>query len=544
MEDLNLKSFNDVRNIYNVIGNLCKDTTLLMDSNVELKTDDFMQRLHKIIFSAINNITYNKSGDKVTSLDAKDIDNYLSVYPTQYKIWNEQKGFEYVAECIEHSNKETFWQSYQRVKKMSVLRAYQLHGFDVKELFDWETDDMLAREKSLVELDNMKLEDIFQYFTLKNLKIKDDYNIETVGKQFKAGEDIEELLHRMEQGVEYGAPYISGFDNYLIRGQRKGKFVIRSGNTGSGKTILSMATMINNAVNKVYRDGKWVYNGVSLPSLFISTELEKDELDVIALAFITGIPRNVIQDGKFTEKQRKLLIEAGKVVSNSPLHLYHIPDFSVADINDIIERNILDNDVGYISFDYMQTTPKLVRTTNEIFQQNQREDQILLFLSTSLKALAEKYNVYIESATQLNRNAKEEGNRDATSLAGGSSMANKTDNAMLLFRAKDEDREKVAHIIEENGFGKEPNYMKYLYKSRSSRADLIMWSYMDTSIIREEPLFVTDLDYNIIEEVKNLHYEFQDGKTEQDIKDEKKYAGDEDAKVFGTVTNKVENMDF
>ncbi|WNM52515.1 hypothetical protein CoNPh13_CDS0171 [Staphylococcus phage S-CoN_Ph13] len=35
---------------------------------------------------------------------------------------------------------------------MSILRAYVLEGFDVSDLYDWESEDFLAREKSIKEL--------------------------------------------------------------------------------------------------------------------------------------------------------------------------------------------------------------------------------------------------------------------------------------------------------------------------------------------------------------------------------------------------------
>ena len=204
--ELNLKNFNDTRAVYNVLGSLCNNTELLKKDNVNLRPEDFMQKLHKIIYSAINNITYNISGDKVTSISAIDIDNYLSAYPTQYKIWNDQKGFEYVGEITEHSNEEVFYQSYDRIKKMAILREYQTMGFDVSDLYEWDSDDFLAREKSLQEIDKMKLKDIFEHFTLKNLKLKDSYDIETDVKQFRAGSGITELLDKAREGSSMGYP--------------------------------------------------------------------------------------------------------------------------------------------------------------------------------------------------------------------------------------------------------------------------------------------------------------------------------------------------
>lgn len=546
MEQKNMTNLNPIRAVYNVIGSICQDTELLKDSKTQLNPEDFMQSLHQTVFKAINNIVYNASGDNVSNITAVDVDNYLSAYPTQYKIWNDQKGFDYLLNCLEHANKETYWQSYDRIKKMSILRAYVNKGFDISELYDWESDDFLSREKSLQDLDKKDMKDIFEHFTLKNLQIKDSYDIETEGKQFKAGTNIKGLLDKFKAGIEYGAPYPNEFENFLFRGQRKGKVVIRSGASGTLKTSISIANMVNNAVSKVYKKGEWHYNGVSLPSLFISTELDEDELNVIALAYMTGIPRKVIMDGLFNKEQEKVLEEAGYILESSPLYMYHIPNFSVADIEDIIERNILDNDVGYISFDYIQLTSKLARSTSELFGQNQREDQILLHLSSSLKTLAEKYEVYIETGTQLNRNSKEEDNWDATSIRGGSSIIDKVDSAELLFRAKEKHIEKVKSIVEESGFGKEPNYFRVIFKNRAGMADVIIWSNMNASTVREEVLFCTDLDYNILEDVEKLSFEFKEGRTDKDLKKEEKYAEDEDTKVFGDidVENDEEELDF
>lgn len=542
MEQKNMTNLNPIRAVYNVIGSICQDTELLKDSKTQLKPEDFMQSLHQTVFKAINNIVYNASGDNVSNITAVDVDNYLSAYPTQYKIWNDQKGFEYLQNCLEHANQETYWQSYDRVKKMSILRAYVDKGFDVSELYDWESDDYLSREKSLQELDKKDMKDIFEHFTLKNLKIKDNYDIETEGKQFKAGKDIKSLLEKFKAGVEYGIPYPNLFENFLFRGQRRGKVVLRSGASGTLKTSISISNMVNNAVKNIYKNGKWEYNGDSFPSLFISTELDEDELNVIALAYITGIPRKVIMDGLFNKHQEEILEEAGKILEESPLYMYHIPNFSVVDIEDIIERNILDNNVGYISFDYIQLTSKLSRSTSELFGQNQREDQILLYLSSSLKTLAEKYNVYIETGTQLNRNSKDEDNWDATSIRGGSSIVDKVDTAELLFRAKEKHLEKVREIIESNGFGHEPDYLRVCYKNRAGMADVIIWSHMNPSTVREEVLFCTDLDYNIIEDVEKLDLKFKEGKTDKDLEKEKRY-GDGN-KVFGDVEVGNEDIDF
>ena len=541
--ELNLKNFNEVRAIYNVLGNLCVNTELLKDEKVSLRPEDFMQKTHKVIYGAINNIVYNNSGDKVSSVSPVDIDNYLSSYPTQYKVWNDNKGIEYMEQAIDNCNEETFYQSYDRIKKMAVLREYQQMGFDVSDIYQWNTDDFAEKERSLKELDKMSLKDIFEHFTLKNLKIKDSYDIETEVKQFRAGQGISELLDKTKEGNTMGYPTGMGYENSAFGGMKRGKFILRSAATGGMKTSIAIADMIKVSASKMYIDGKWVYNGMSIPSLFISTELEKDDLDFLALSHITGINRKKITEGYFNAEERKLLEEAGKVLEESPFYLVHIPDFSVHDIEEIIERHVLDYNVGYVAFDYIHSSsPKLMRTTGELFGQKTNIAETLLYLATRLKAIAEKYDIFLESSTQLNKNRKEDDKKDADAIYGSSAIATKVDVGMLLFRVKDKDREKISELIEQKGFNKEINFARYIYKNRSGQPDIILWSHMDMSTIRETPILATDYDYNLVEDIEDLHYEFKEGKTEKDLEKEEKYSGE--GHTFGDIEVNNEDIDF
>ena len=545
MENRNLSNLNPVRSVYTVIGSICQDTELLRHNDCQLKSEDFMQSLHRIVFKAINNIVFNASGDRVTNITAVDIDNYLSSYPTQYKVWNEQKGYEYIQNCLEHANKETFWQSYDLLKKMSILRAYVLEGFDVSDLYDWESEDFLAREKSIKELRKKDMKDIFEHFTLKNLRVKDDFNIETDIKSFKAGQNISQLLDETREGMGFGYPTACGFENSSFGGLKKGKLLLRSGSTGSMKSSLQIRDMIDVAVDKIYLNGEWVSHGVSIPSLFISTELDEADLNYMALSYLTGISRKVIKNGLFNMEQRKLLEQAGNILEESPLYLVHMPNFTISDMEDTIERHILDHDVQYVAFDYIQNRSSLQRSINELYGSVQREDQVLLYLSDSLRAIAEKYNIAMQSATQLNRSGVgKDAEMNSNALRGSSAVADKVDYGMILHKARERDLENVKDIVEENGFGKEPNMLRFLYKNRDGIPEVILFTHLDKSTIREECLFATDYDYNIIEDITDLQYEFTEGKTEKDFKREEYYSKDG---VFGDVvdrSNDNSDIDF
>lgn len=242
-------------------------------------------------------------------------------------------------------------------------------------------------------------------------------------------------------------------------------------------------------------------------------------------------------------KQRELLEEAGKILNESELYMVHMPEFSVNDLEDVIERHVLDNNVQFVAFDYISNNSKLQRSMNELYGSVQREDQVLLYLSTSLKAISERYDISVQSATQLNRSGiGKESEMNSNALRGSSAVADKVDFGMILKRAKEEDLEKVSSIIEDRGFSKTPNFMKFLYKNRAGIPDIIMWTHIDSATIREECLFVTDYDYNLIEDVVDLQFEFKEGRTDKTIEDEKKYADGE--KVFGDIDTKKAEIDF
>ena len=84
--------------------------------------------------------------------------------------------------------------------------------------------------------------------------------------------------------------------------------------------------------------------------------------------------------------------------------------------------------------------------------------------------------------------------------------------------------------------------MRFLYKNREGIPEVIFFTYLDKSTIREECLFATDYDYNIIEDIEDLQYEFIEGKTEKDFKREEAYS---DNGVFGDVVDKAtDNTDI
>ena len=169
-------ALNPTRSIYSIFGNICNNPELLKNPENIIGTRDFVQEFHKIVFSAINNITYSDSDVKV--INPVDIDNYLSSYPLYYKIWDENDGINYINDSKSHANIEVFKNDYDRLKKYSLLRNYVEIGVDVSEIYDYKSLDLKELNESSHKLESMTTNEIIEHFTEKMIKVRDEWNVE------------------------------------------------------------------------------------------------------------------------------------------------------------------------------------------------------------------------------------------------------------------------------------------------------------------------------------------------------------------------------
>lgn len=270
-------------------------------------------------------------------------------------------------------------------------------------------------------------------------------------------------------------------------------------------TRTAIKDMANASMTEYYdkKTKRWVKTGASVPSLFISTELNKDELQTVLLAFISGMTTSEIESGEFNAEQKQRLEHSVAIIKESQMYFVYIEDFSALDIRMIIEEYIIKYNVKFVVFDYIQNSPKLARTFQDIYGKNGiREDEVLVELSRSLKNMAEKYNVFILSSTQLNSLADEDNigvSRTGRALRGGASTINKADYGIIIAKPTPMDLKKLAAIQkEEGGFQGIPTFGHFVFKNRSGASDIIIWTDYNMGNMREKPLFVTDFNYNLI----------------------------------------------
>jgi replicative DNA helicase len=137
-------------------------------------------------------------------------------------------------------------------------------------------------------------------------------------------------------------------------------------------------------------------------------------------------------------------------------------------------------------------------------------------LSNSLKEIAAMYNVFIQSATQLNDgwSKRETGLRDQNCIRGSKAIADKIDIGMIGVRINEEELKQIQTMWDElkrqrpSKYIHEPNIVIDIYKNRRGEMNSVkIFRYFDYATCHAEDLFVTDASYKGIQEIGQLKYE-------------------------------------
>lgn len=494
----NLQKLYSTLDVINYLGHICNDPKLLLNKKNRMSADDFIDRLHKIVYVAAENLAAQKDIDNITDIT---ISMFLESYPDQQAFFIKNEGAKFVMDIKELSSDTSFEAAVDNIKKFTLLRNFEKNGFSTKFIYDVDLVDpelISERSKKFNELD---ISSIQRSIKGKLNNITQDFKtFDNMNCSFDAGEGIYELIDKCKESPVYGLSYQSKLYNAILRGMLNKKVVIRSGNTGSGKTRTMLGDMCNIAMSKLYDvdRGIWIENPNPVSATFISTELDKEELQLCLLAIVSGLEENKIKDGRFDGDLEARLVYAAKVIEESNVHIDYIEDFTMEEIEGIIENAVL-KECAFIFFDYIQITANVANEFRRLFGYVLREDQMLNLMVTRLKNLANNYNLFIMTSTQLNRNYKTDGYLDATHLRGGTATPDKADIGIITVEATKYDLEKLDPIITAK-FGVEiPTHAHHVYKNRGGKyKKVIIWTNTNLGNMRIKDCFVTTQDYEEI----------------------------------------------
>ena len=490
----------DTSAVIQVIGNIYNNVSLLDYEDYHFCEDDFPEQFHKILFGSIYNL--HAMGAKEVTLNA--IEDYLTQRPQTYAIYKTNKGHEYLEQISKQVDAATFDYYYKRMKKFTLLRMYhEKCGMDLSNIYD--IDNILNVKKKQAQedwLDNTPLEDIADIIDQKIMDIRLTYVDNANDSAEIAGDGALELLERLRDTPEMGYPLFSPLLTTITRGARLKKFYLRSAATGVGKTRAMIADACSIACDEIFdlKQNRWVKNGTKEPTIFISTEQEKDEIQTMMIAFLSGVDEEHLLTGMYEQQEWERVVYAAQLLKNSPLYVQQLPDFSMQDIENTIKRGIRDYGVKYVFFDYIHTSMKiLTEVTSKTGIKGLREDNVLFMISIRLKDLCNQYQVFILTATQLNADYITAQQYDQNLLRGAKAIADKIDAGMIMLETSQDDLKALDTLIKQNGFEK-PAIKMSVYKNRRGRyKDVLLWCRAQRGICRIEPMFVTDYQYRLID---------------------------------------------
>ena len=513
MKKSKLLSYVNKQAIREVLGSLLQEPSLIRE--YKIVQNDFPETFHKLIFAAINNLYKNGAEE----IDAVAIDEYLSHYETQYQVFIKNEGVSFLEKIQEMALQSNFKYYYDQLKKFSLLRSYVEYGISVEEFFDPDEINPEVIEKQRKQLDEYTIQDIINHYKKKHSRVIAPF-LNTEGQDSKkAGIGGHEQKEKWKQDTAWGIGYASAYLTTALHGIRKRRFNIKSAGTGVGKTRTSIAD-IGYACSPYYYDkslDKWCENpnGKSNGGLYIGTEMELlEEIDPILWAYIADVPQDHIEFNLYEDGEEERVDKAIDILEHEAnIWFEYVPEYDANTLEEIIETHKLEHDIEYVWFDYISATVEL---NSEYAAESKtkmvvREDQVLANLSKKLKNFTRKFDVSIDSFTQVTGDFKNEANRDQTIVRGAKAIIDKADGAMIAMPPTEKELKKIEPITRELINKPTPNLVYSLYKNRGGKWNKIkIWLYIDYSTMRVHDLFVTDYEYKLIKDMEKTYIDVND----------------------------------
>lgn len=517
---VNFREQVDKKAIFLLFGCYCSRPDYALDDKYATNEGDYPENFHKMIWGAIVNIAKKGNVQKISPID---IENEVSQFPTALLLWKNNDGWGYIESAIEMSsgNLENVGKYFDDVRKYSIVRnASEELKLDIRFLYD-ESDD-----GKMEVFGGMTSSEILEKINKKFLDFNSMWGSPFGhGYSFRIGEGITERVeeHKEQRNV-YGYPFQSGYLTTIYRGMRPGKYILRSSISGGGKSRSSLADGCNRCSDRIYdwKKKKWIPTGKSEPVLFISTELEKDEIQDIILAHVSGIEQDRIEEWKdITPEEEAVLMESARCIENYNYWIEYMPDFTIDTVSQTIERYVINYHIVACFFDYINDSPSLYAYYYDKTHVRLRTDQVLFLFSSALKSICNAFKIYLGSSTQLNDSYKDDSNKDAGALKGSKAIIEKADGGILALPVTHKDLKRLEPILQREGeFGVPvPNMSYYVFKNRGGKWNTkIVWTKLNLGTMRESDCFVTDYNFEPVLDIEKTFIDFsQDDVGEVDM---------------------------
>ena len=204
------------------------------------------------------------------------------------------------------------------------------------------------------------------------------------GTAQNAIQGLRELVQRYREVPEVGLPLEGSIINYALRGLRLGKLYTYSAPTGAGKTRFMLSASASISMPYIDKNGQIVLRGENGDEyqkvLFVTTEQSADEIQTMLLAFVSGVPENKILMGDYTFEELKRVNMALNIIERyqNNFMIEAIPDPSIAEIKILLTKYIIQEQIQYIFYDYIFSSPGLLSEFRDVAVREDRQEVYVL----------------------------------------------------------------------------------------------------------------------------------------------------------------------
>ena len=494
-----------------IIGCLMKNPLLFLEY-IDMQPIDFDLIVARICFVSIKKL-YEEGARTLTPLA---VDQEIEKHASSFEIYQNSGGLEFLKTSYEFAELENFEMYYNRLKKYSLLRRLRKDKYDITEFFidDKDVDNPLKEIEIQNHFNESSLEDILNAVESKYSAIRNEY-LQGGRLQGDPSEGVDELIEDLKKTPDIGPALEGDIFSSVCRGAREGCFFLKSASTSAGKSRTSIFDACRLAYPERWSHKKNTFIKELIPKtdkirnprkvLFIVTEMDKEELQTIMLAYLSGVDEEHILTGKYELGELTRVKFAASIIKKYKGYflIEEISEPNLVNVESTIKKYAIIDKVKYVFFDYIHSTASMI---GQFSKNNIREDVILMMLANQLKQLAKDYNLFIFSATQVNSSAMmDDGQyKNETCIAGSKAVANKIDMGYVMTKVQDKSWNSIiptlkicaskglidASFIEDKD--KRPTHIIDIYKMRRGRyKNVRIWIRLHLGTGEREDLFIT-----------------------------------------------------
>ena len=401
-------------------------------------------------------------------------------------------------------------------------------GYDVRDYYidDKDVTNPLEEIKIQERFDEASIEEILNAVEGRYNIIRNEY---LQGGRVKGdpAEGIFELIEELQKMPNIGPSLEGKIFSSACRGAREGCFYLKSSPASVGKTRTSVfdACHICYPIRWSHEKGTFIkevdsegYDRVPRKVLFIVTEMDREELQTIMLAYLSGVNEDHILTGRYELGELSRVDFAAKVMQyySGYFIIEEISDPNLTNVEATIKKYVTVDAVKYIWFDYIHATASMF---NQFARNNVRGDSLLMMLANQLKQLAKDYQVFLFSATQVNATGMADDGefKNETAIRDAKSINDKADVSYVMTKISEKNfntyvtewrkaaREGILNPAFIEDINCRPTHVIDIYKMRRGRyKNVRIWIRLNLGNGERKDLFMTTADNRPIGEPIDL----------------------------------------